>query len=235
MTKLKTVNFSSSRVRMDFEHWLDFAHGWSYLPAKSLEPLPNGACFSPCHSRNTYFVLRSEIGMGGEMNKPKEAAEPTAGASSWKTIRRYAVVAVLVAGVRLPANAAGRFVAHNTPSYVATAKNLGAENPLNAIEVSIWLNPHNRAELDAMARQLYDPTSPQYRHCLSRAQFAALCNSPASLHTKVSWDNVTGVGTPSAQAFADSFRLAGYYGQDSALKSWDFRTGMGSPVGLLGK
>jgi hypothetical protein len=34
---------------------------------------------------------------------------------------------------------------------------------------------------------------------------------------------------------SDSFRLAGYDGQDSAVKSWDFRTGVGSPVGLLGK
>jgi subtilase family serine protease len=31
------------------------------------------------------------------------------------------------------------------------------------------------------------------------------CNSPISLHTKTGWDNVTGVGTPNGQAFADSF------------------------------
>jgi subtilase family serine protease len=31
------------------------------------------------------------------------------------------------------------------------------------------------------------------------------CNDPASLHTKKGWDNVTGVGTPNAQAFADFF------------------------------
>jgi subtilase family serine protease len=35
------------------------------------------------------------------------------------------------------------------------------------------------------------------------------CNSPTALHTKVGWDNVTGVGTPkNAQAFADSFNPA---------------------------
>jgi hypothetical protein len=32
------------------------------------------------------------------------------------------------------------------------------------------------------------------------------CNAPTALHTKVGWDNVTGVGTPNnAQTFADSF------------------------------
>ena len=31
------------------------------------------------------------------------------------------------------------------------------------------------------------------------------CNDPTALHTKKGWDNVTGVGTPNAQAFADFF------------------------------
>ena len=34
------------------------------------------------------------------------------------------------------------------------------------------------------------------------------CNESTALHTKVGWDNVTGVGTPNAQAFADSFNPA---------------------------
>jgi subtilase family serine protease len=72
----------------------------------------------------------------------------------------------------LPAIAAGK-IAHNTPGYVATAKNLGTVDPAQAIEVSIWLAPHNRAEMDTLAQQLYDRTSPNYRHFLNRAQFAA--------------------------------------------------------------
>ena len=32
------------------------------------------------------------------------------------------------------------------------------------------------------------------------------CKSASALHTKVGWDNVTGVGTPNAQAFADFFK-----------------------------
>jgi len=74
----------------------------------------------------------------------------------------------------LPANAAeGQFVAHNTPGYAATAKNLGTVDPSKTIEVSIWLNPHNRGEMDAVARDLYDRTSPNYRHWLTRSQIAS--------------------------------------------------------------
>ena len=35
--------------------------------------------------------------------------------------------------------------------------------------------------------------------------FGTTCDDPTSLHTKVGWDNVTGVGVPNAQAFADAF------------------------------
>jgi subtilase family serine protease len=69
--------------------------------------------------------------------------------------------------------ATGRFIAHNTPNYVATAANLGAEDPAKVIEVSFWLNPSNQAGLDALASQLYDPTSPQFRHFLTRNEIAA--------------------------------------------------------------
>jgi subtilase family serine protease len=34
------------------------------------------------------------------------------------------------------------------------------------------------------------------------------CNTPGALQTAVGWDNVTGVGTPNAQAFADAFKPA---------------------------
>ena len=53
------------------------------------------------------------------------------------------------------------------------AKNLGTTDASQTIEVSIWLNPHNRSQLDALATQLYDRNSPNYRHWLTRAQFAA--------------------------------------------------------------
>lgn len=68
--------------------------------------------------------------------------------------------------------ATGTFIANNTPKYVATAKNLGTEDPAKVIEVSFWLTPVNRVELDAVAKQLYDPTSPTFRHFLTRKQIA---------------------------------------------------------------
>ena len=34
------------------------------------------------------------------------------------------------------------------------------------------------------------------------------CNTRAALHTNPGWDNVTGVGTPNGQAFADAFAPA---------------------------
>src|SRR5215475_9881531 len=66
--------------------------------------------------------------------------------------------------------ATGKLIANNTPPYVRTAANLGAANPATVIEVSFWLQPRNRPALDALAAQLYDPTSPKFRHFLTRKQ-----------------------------------------------------------------
>src|ERR1039457_3127166 len=77
---------------------------------------------------------------GGEMNQIKEAVHPAAGSRRWPAIWLYVVLTTLIAGAAWPANASGRLIAHNTPRYVFTAKNLGTEDPSKAIEVSIWLN-----------------------------------------------------------------------------------------------
>src|ERR1700723_1616041 len=80
------------------------------------------------------------------------------------------VVLTLIAGAVPPAYAvAGQLVAHNTPTFVSTAKKLGAEDPAKTIEVSVWLNLHDRAALDALAQQLYDRTSPNSRHWVKNA------------------------------------------------------------------
>ena len=108
------------------------------------------------------------------MYQEKTALYPSAHFDRMRTMGLSLVVLTLTLCAVRPANAAlGRFVAHNTPSYVATAKNLGTEDPSKTIEVSIWLSPHNRGEMDALARDLYDRTSPNYRHWLTRAQIAA--------------------------------------------------------------
>jgi subtilase family serine protease len=67
----------------------------------------------------------------------------------------------------------GRLVKNNTPSYVATAKNLGAEDPARLIEVSIWLQLHNRSEFDALTQSFYDRTSSNYHHWLKQSDMAA--------------------------------------------------------------
>src|SRR5271156_5361433 len=67
----------------------------------------------------------------------------------------------------------GKLVANSTPSYVATAKNLGAEDSAKVIEVSIWLQLRNRDQFDALTQSLYDRTSPNYHHWLQPQDVAA--------------------------------------------------------------
>jgi subtilase family serine protease len=67
----------------------------------------------------------------------------------------------------------GQTVVNNTPPFVLTAKNLGPEQSASRIDVSIWLQPHNRAKLDALAAQLYDKASPNYRKFLEHSQVSA--------------------------------------------------------------
>ena len=86
--------------------------------------------------------------------------------------RMIAVAVIFVVCAALPAAAAGGFVQHNTPSYATPAKDLGPVDASQTIEVSLWLNPHNQAGLDDLAKNLYDPTSPNFRHFLKPAQIA---------------------------------------------------------------
>jgi subtilase family serine protease len=84
-----------------------------------------------------------------------------------------AVALLVILCAALPANAAaGQRIVRNTPTYVNTARNLGAEDPSKVIDVSIWLNPHNRSKMDALASDLYDRNSRNYRHWLTRSQIA---------------------------------------------------------------
>ena len=96
------------------------------------------------------------------------------GGSDLPAIMLYLAVIAVITSVAQPALAAsGGFILHNTPSYVTTAKNLGPANPTNTIEVSLWLRLRNRAQLDALTTELYNPASPTYRHFLTRSQIAA--------------------------------------------------------------
>jgi subtilase family serine protease len=67
----------------------------------------------------------------------------------------------------------GMAITHNTPRYVATAQNLGAEDPAKVIDVTIWLQLHNRNEFDTLTKSMYDPTSANYRHWLTSKDISA--------------------------------------------------------------
>src|ERR1700721_1637104 len=69
--------------------------------------------------------------------------------------------------------AGGKLVTNSTPSYVATAKNLGPEDSAKVIEVSIWLQLHNRSQFDALTQSLYDRSSPNYHRWLKPSDIAA--------------------------------------------------------------
>jgi len=84
------------------------------------------------------------------------------------------ILSILLSAGTAPAYAAdGAYIVNSTPAYVSTAKNLGPSATSNTIEVSIWLQPHNRAALDALAHELYNPSSANYRHWLKNSEIAA--------------------------------------------------------------
>jgi subtilase family serine protease len=89
--------------------------------------------------------------------------------------QRLSCVAVVVAMSCAPLSAStadGNRIANSTPNYVATAKNLGAEDSAKVIEVSIWLQLHNRSQFDALTQSLYDRSSPNYHHWLKPTDIA---------------------------------------------------------------
>jgi len=104
------------------------------------------------------------------MNRKNKAANAGVG------LRRLLCVAVVAAMscTVLPASTVGgKPVTNNTPGYVATAKILGHEDPTKVIEVSIWLQLHNRSQFDELTQSLYDRTSPNYHHWLKAKDIAA--------------------------------------------------------------
>jgi subtilase family serine protease len=107
-------------------------------------------------------------------NKERSHRPPTFDRLPLRWMCFKALLSAMLATIVLPAGAAdGQFIAHNTPAYVATARNLRTEDPSQTIEVSIWLNPHNRAAMDALASDLYNPNSPNYRRWLKSSEIAA--------------------------------------------------------------
>src|SRR5580704_19151942 len=60
------------------------------------------------------------------------------------------------------------------PGFAASsnrATNLGPEDQSKQISVTVWLNLHNKAALDAMVQGMYDKTSPNYHKFLTMKEF----------------------------------------------------------------
>lgn len=48
---------------------------------------------------------------------------------------------------------------------------VGPEDQNRQISVTVWLNLHNKATLDEMVKEMYDESSPNYHHFLSKEQY----------------------------------------------------------------
>jgi subtilase family serine protease len=103
----------------------------------------------------------------------------------------FVVLMLAIPPVVMPSYAAsGGYIPNNTPAYVLSATNLGAVDSSTTIEVSIWLQPHNRDVLDALAQQLYSSNSPNYRRWLKASDIAAQF-APTSAEAKAVEDFFT--------------------------------------------
>jgi subtilase family serine protease len=83
------------------------------------------------------------------------------------------LVSSILGTARIAYSATGQFIANNTPPFVRTAPKIGPADPSQTMEITVWLNVHNRQQLDSVAEDLYDPSSPHYRAWLSFSQIAA--------------------------------------------------------------
>jgi subtilase family serine protease len=67
--------------------------------------------------------------------------------------------------------ASGRTLPNSTPQLVATAQNLGPEDPSKVINLTLWLQVRNQPAFDELVRQMYTKGSPNYHKFLTLEQF----------------------------------------------------------------
>ncbi len=89
------------------------------------------------------------------------------------TSRLLGVTVTLVLLAALVSTAAATTIPNSVPPYVASAQNLGAENPAKTIDISVRLGLHDRAGRDLLLKQLYDKKSPMYQKWLTPTEYAA--------------------------------------------------------------
>jgi subtilase family serine protease len=74
---------------------------------------------------------------------------------------------------RIAYSTTGRSIPNSTPPFAQTAHKIGPTDSSQTIEITVWLNVHNRQQLDTVAGELYKPSSPHYRAWLKFSQIAA--------------------------------------------------------------
>jgi subtilase family serine protease len=86
------------------------------------------------------------------------------------TARR--LIALLLALALAQVSYAGK-IANNTPGFVKKATDLGAVDPTTVIDVTAWLEIHNKADLDALVKAQRTHGSSQFQKWLTQEQFNA--------------------------------------------------------------
>src|SRR6202789_1355511 len=139
-------------------------------------------------------------------------------------------VVIAMSCAPLSANTPGaNVIANNIPSYVATAKNLGAEDSAKVIEVSIWLQLHNRSQFDALTQSLYDRGSSSYHHWLKpndiAARFAPTAQEAKTVQQFFAAHNLTVVKTGPNNFYVRARGRVGVVEKRSRDRSNNFRVG----------
>jgi subtilase family serine protease len=123
------------------------------------------------------------------------------------TARVYLALAFGLAGFgSTQAGVSSQVIANNTPRFVSTAKNLGPANTAQTIDVVVWLNPHNRADLDTLVEELYDPNSPNYHAWLTPADVAARF-APTAKEAQIVGEFLSSHNLPVVEVGADNFSV----------------------------
>jgi subtilase family serine protease len=157
----------------------------------------------------------------------------------------------MVSAVITASAATRQMLPNHTPPYVSTARNLGPADPTQIIDVSIWLNPHNRAELDALAKDLYNPASRNYRQWLKPGEIATRFAPSAeeaatvqkffeshNLHTVLIGPNnfyVRARGTIADVQSAFSVKLNNYEVLGKTIRANDGNPSLDAPVAALAR
>jgi subtilase family serine protease len=89
-----------------------------------------------------------------------------------KSVSVVVIGAAAAFSAALGATSAAQVAGKNTPGFVAAAQRLGVTDATRTIDVVVWLNIRNRAELDKLAGELYDRASANYHQWITAAQFA---------------------------------------------------------------